>query len=303
MIIILRIFKSSLAFMQALIVSGALLLTGCSSTSTANKITVVAGENPWGIIAKQLGGNQAEVISLIQNPNVDPHLFEASAQDAALVSKAQIVIINGLGYDTFMNQMLSSSGNNPIVLNVSDLLGIKAPGSNPHLWYRLKSVDYVATTLTNDYIKLNPSMKSYFLSRLKTFENQISDLQSEINYIKSHFYGYPVAYTEPVAQYLLNEAGLKNITPPGFAEAIENGVSPSPAATLAMQSIITKHDIKLLIYNLQTVSKITTQIQNLALSNKIKVVGVTETVPLDFSSYYSWQAYQIKEIIKALKND
>lgn len=282
----------------------ALLVSSCSSShqNSQSKIKIVAGENPWGIIASQLGGKYVAVTSFIQNPNADPHLFEASSADAALVAQANIVIINGLGYDTFLNEMLSASGNNPATIYVNQLLGITRQGSNPHLWYKLNSLDLVAKTITNDLVKLRPQYRQYFLKNLSTFEEQVNELENLINQIRHRFTNYPVAYTERVAEYLINEAHLKNLTPSGFANAIENGVSPSPKDIIEMESLITQHKIDVLIYNEQTISKVTTQIQQLAYQNHIKVVGVTETVLPNYNTYYSWQYHQIRELMKALEN-
>ena len=76
-------------------------------------MSVVAAENFWGNIAAQIGGDRVKVTSIITNPAADPHLYESNAANAAAVASAQVVIENGLGYDTFMSDLLGSSGAHP----------------------------------------------------------------------------------------------------------------------------------------------------------------------------------------------
>jgi zinc/manganese transport system substrate-binding protein len=94
---------------------GAIALTGCSSGETAapgpdDKIKVVASTSVWGSVAQAVGGDAVEVESIINDASADPHSYESSPQDAAKISDANLVVLNGGGYDEFMTQVL---GDNP----------------------------------------------------------------------------------------------------------------------------------------------------------------------------------------------
>src|ERR1700757_4823553 len=109
----------------------------------AAQIHVVAAENFWGSIAAQLGGSRVQVTSVITSPATDPHDYEPTAVDARTLAGAQMVIVNGIGYDPWAPKLLAA---NPVdgrlVLTVGDLVGIK-PGGNPHRWYSPTDVQRV----------------------------------------------------------------------------------------------------------------------------------------------------------------
>src|SRR5689334_6062421 len=107
------------------------LLAACASSPTSasasGRLSVVAAEDTWGSIAKQLGGDHVAVTSLISNPNTDPHDYEPTPADARRVAAAQLVITNGIGYDSWVDKLLAANpSSRRAVLNVGDLVGLKA---------------------------------------------------------------------------------------------------------------------------------------------------------------------------------
>src|SRR5690242_18444767 len=123
-----------------------MLLAGCSGASLRSRATdgvvrVVAAENVWGNIAAQIGGGRVRVTSLISDPNEDPHLFQPTARDAAAVSRADVVIVNGMGYDDFASRLLDTGGRRGRTVVRAKTF---KRGGNPHLWYDLGVVDAVA---------------------------------------------------------------------------------------------------------------------------------------------------------------
>ena len=283
----------------ALIVIG-LILTAPGVVGS-KRLSVVAAENPWGNIASQIGGNKVHVTSILSNPNVDPHLYESDALDAAEVSSAKIVIKNGLGYDDFIDKLVAGSGRSDQIKIVSaaSVLNVTGSDPNPHLWYAIADVPQVASAIEGAMASEDPSNQSYYAQNLTEFDNSLMPINSVMNEIKSKYAGQPVAYTERVAGYLLQEAGLKIVTPTGFARSIEDGTEPSPADTEAMENLISAHSIKVLLYNVQTVSSVTDHIKSLARQNKIPVVGVSETLPPG-KTYQTWQHDQADAILTAL---
>jgi len=285
----------------------ALLVTGVAGILFANRskvdtqgLQVVAAENFWGNIASQLGAPYAHVTSIITNPNADPHLYESDARDAADVSSARVVIINGMGYDDFMSKLLSSSGsNNRSVVSVQQVYGF-ATGSNPHLWYDIPRIPEAATAITAQYIAQDPAHKATYQRNLVTFDQSLQPLLKDVTTIRQLYGGTPVAYTEPVPGYLLSAAKLMVVTPEGFAKSIEDGTDPSPASTEAMDSLMTGKETHLLLYNTQTVSAVTQSVKDFAKQSDIPIVGVSETMPSNEPTYQAWQASQIKEIEQAL---
>jgi zinc/manganese transport system substrate-binding protein len=265
-------------------------------------VPVVAAENFWGNITSQLGGRDVKVTALITNPNADPHLFETDAADAATLAQAKVVVENGAGYDTWMSSLLSADGGSPRVVTASTVLHITGSDPNPHLWYDIPRVPTVAAAIAAALEKAAPQDTATFKANLATFDESLAPLDATLASIKTRFHNAPVAYTERVPGYALAVAGLDVVTPPGFARAVEDGTDPSPADTLAMQRLLDDHDINVLLYNVQTVTPVTTQIRSLARQHHIPVVGVSETMPADAATYQRWQQSQLTALLQALES-
>jgi zinc/manganese transport system substrate-binding protein len=264
------------------------------------KVRIVAAENFWGNIAAQLGGNQARVVSIISNPNSDPHLYAANAATAAAVAQAQVVIENGVGYDTFMGDLLGASGAHPLVVSAQQALGVSGADANPHLWYDVSRVPTVAAAIERALARVDPVDTSAFQENLAKFDASLAPLEAVIAKIRSSYGGAPVAYTERVAGYLVADAGLRVVSPPGFARAIEDGNEPAPADVQAMNALFAGGTVRLLLYNEQTVSAATQGVRAEARRYGVPVVAVSETLPPSDRDYQAWQLRQAKEIFRAL---
>ncbi len=260
----------------------------------------MAAENFWGNIAAQIGGSHVKVASIISNPNSDPHLYASDAANAAAVAQARVVIENGVGYDTFMSDLLAASGAHPEVVSAQAVVGVKGADANPHLWYDIPRVPAVAAAIERALARVDPTDKAAFQANLLSFDKSLAPLEAVIAQIRTRYPGAPVAYTERVAGYLLADAGLTVVSPPSFASAIENGNEPAPGDVLAMNSLLAGHKVRLLLYNEQTVSAVTQSVRSLAQQNHVPVVGVTETLPPSDSTYQAWQLSQAREILRAL---
>jgi zinc/manganese transport system substrate-binding protein len=278
----------------------------CADAATGSAaptvVHVVAAENFWGNITSQLGGRDVKVTSLITNPNADPHLFETDAADAATLAQAQVVIENGAGYDTWMSSLLSADGGSPHVVNAADVLHVAGSDPNPHLWYDIPRVPIVAGAIASALEKAAPQDAATFKANLSTFDASLAPLDATLASIRAKFHNVPVAYTERVPGYALAVAGLDIVTPSGFARAVEDGTDPSPADTLAMQRLLDDRDINVLLYNVQTVTPVTTQIRSLARQHHIPVVGVSETMPAGAATYQQWQQSQLTALLHALES-
>lgn len=263
-------------------------------THNSDKVQIVASTNVWGDIASQVGGGNVEVTSILSDPEADPHLFESDAKTASQIGSAQLIIVNGLGYDEFMDKLLAvAPDSNRTVLNVSEVLKAN-DDANPHLWYNLPRIQEVVVAIQNDLIKIDPDNATVYKQNTQDF---IAELQPVINKLTKVSGG--VAYTERVAGYLVEDLGLTNKTPRGFSESVENGSEPTPQQVQEFESILKSGQVKVLIYNNQAVNDVTVQIQDIAKKAGVAVVGVSETIPKG-KNFQSWQAAQLNAILEAL---
>jgi zinc/manganese transport system substrate-binding protein len=276
------------------------ILAGCGGSGKSSTLPVVASTNVYGDIAHQIGGSHVAVTSILTDPNADPHLFEPGTKNGLAVAHARVVIQNGLGYDAFMSRLESAapSGDRRVV-TISDVLGIHGNDANPHLWYDVPALPKIAAAIEQALASADAKHAAAYRQGLRDFVAGLAPLQSTIARTRAGHAGAPVAYTEPVPGYLIEAAGLRNLSPSSFTIPVEQGSEPSASAVSAMTALATKHRIKVLLYNNQAVSPITQRVRAAARAAGIPVVGVSETVPTGLT-FQAWQLKQARELLQAL---
>jgi zinc/manganese transport system substrate-binding protein len=284
-----------------LICIACLTAAGCGQArSTGGPVRVVAAENVYGDIVRQIGGSHVSVTSVLSDPNADPHLFEPGTRNGLAVSEARLVIQNGLGYDAFMDKLeRATPSNNRLVLTIADVLGVKGADANPHLWYDVPKLNRIATAIASGLIETDAAHAPAYRSGLNRFVRSLRPLQHVVRQIDTRFTGAPVAYTEPVPGYLIDAAGLTNRAPPAFTRAVEDGIEPAPQAVADMDALVTGHEIKVLLYNSQTPTPITQRVRTAAEHAGIPVVAMTETLP-PHRNFQQWQLGQARALFEAL---
>jgi zinc/manganese transport system substrate-binding protein len=275
--------------------------TGSTTPSSSTAINVVAAENFYGDIVKQLGGSHVSVTSIISNPNVDPHEYESSVKTAIQVSQAQLVIENGGGYDDWMDKILSGSPNpNRFVLKGFDIAQVKLP-ENEHVWYSIDNAATIAQAITNDLKKLDPANAATFENNFQIFKQSLQPIQQKIAEIKSKYAGTPVGLTETIYLYQAVPLGLNVLTPFEFQKAMAEGNEPPADTVVTAENQITHHQIKVLIFNEQTITPSTTKLENDARAQNIAIVPVTETMPPG-KTYQTWMLDQLNVLEQALQS-
>ncbi len=279
----------------------ALSAAPASASTKSNVIIAVGAENEYANVLSQIGGKYVKVTSILNNPNTDPHTFEASASVAEVVSKAQLIVQNGVGYDGFMNSIEAASPNSSRkVIVVQNVLGLPTDTKNPHLWYSPKTMPAVSKVMAKNLEAIDPSHKAYFAANLATFQASLQPWFNAIAAFKAKYSGTKVAVTEPVADYLLQAMGAKILTPWVFQADIMNGVDPAPEDITLEDGYFTKQQVKVFCYNQQVVDALTTSIRLTALKNKVPVVGVYETMPTPGYDYQTWMEAEVSAIEAAI---
>ena len=296
------------AALAAVAVAG--LIAGCSTASGSlaagpggpgGKIIVVAAENFWGSIARQLGGDKVTEASIITNPDADPHDYEPTATDARTISMARLVVVNGIGYDPWAAKLLAA---NPVdgrqTLTVGGLLGLK-DGDNPHQWYDAASVRRVAAAITADYKRLDPRDAAYFTRQQHRFETTaLARYNQLIAQIRARYAGTPVGASESIVSPLAATLGLKVLTPYSFLKAISEGGEPTAQDKATIDAQIRNKQIKIYIYNSQNATPdVTAQVRE-ARAAHIPVTTVTETLAPANLTFEQWQAGQLERLEAAL---
>jgi zinc/manganese transport system substrate-binding protein len=269
-----------------------------SAGAADGPLKLVAAENFYGDIAQQIGGLQIEVVSVMSNPDQDPHLFEASPAVLRQLSAARIVIYNGADYDPWMPKLLKATPKSGRTVIVAADLANKRAGDNPHLWYDPSTMPAVARALAAALAKADPDHAADYQARLKTFLASLKPLNDKIAAVRKKYGSAPVTASEPVFGYLAAALGLK-MRNEKFQLSIMNNTEPSARDVAAFERDLTQHKVRVLFYNKQASDKIVLHLVEIARAAKVPVVGVTELVPPGIN-FQDWMLREINDTEKVL---
>jgi zinc/manganese transport system substrate-binding protein len=274
------------------------LAAGQTARAAEGKIAVVTAENFYGDIARQIGADRVEVVSIMNNPDQDPHLFETTPGVVRQISNAQVVIFNGANYDPWMEKLLAAAPRrNRVVITAAELVGAKA-GDNPHLWYAPATMPAVAKAIAQAFAKADAEHASDYAVRLAATLASFTRVSLRVAQIKSKHSGDAVTATEPVFGPMADALGL-TMRNQRFQLAMMNDTEPSARDVAEFENDLKQRKVKLLIYNSQVSEKLTERLRAIAKTAKVPVIGVTETQPANIS-FQDWMLGQLEAVDKAL---
>lgn len=295
-----------------LALAGLLALAGCGGSTAADESSAVGGTgiaeggvihivtstNVWGDIAATVAGKRAEVTSLIADLSRDPHDFEPSGRDELALSRADLVIVNGGGYDDFIDQMLSSLDQHPATIRAVDIAA--RTDDNEHVWFDPAVAAAVADAIATGLGQIDPGHASDYDAGAAAFADSLADARDQLASIAEHYPATPVAVAEPAPVPLIEAAGMVNIIDDSFTEAMEEGVDVPPGELAAVLDRIRQHDADLLVYNVQSATPQSEQLRAAAETADVPVVEVTELLPPD-TGYAAWIDGIIDAMIRHLQ--
>jgi zinc/manganese transport system substrate-binding protein len=261
-------------------------------------IPVVAAENFYGDVIKQIGGSHVDVTSIMSNPDQDPHLFEASPKTARALQHARIVVYNGADYDPWMTKLLGvTQSSQRVTIVAADLVGKKA-GDNPHLWYDPQTMPAVAHAVGAALDAADPANKSVYDANLAAFLDSLKPLDAKVAALRARYQGQPVTATEPVFGYMSDAIGLemRNMS---FQMATMNDTEASASDIAAFERDLRERRVRVLIYNSQATEALTRRMLALAKQSKVPSMSVTETEPPGMT-FQKWMLTQLDALDHAL---
>ncbi|WP_206953891.1 metal ABC transporter solute-binding protein [Trinickia acidisoli] len=286
-----RLTKRAALGLAALALSGAALAQGAP-------IRIVAAENFYGDVAKQLGGSHVSVTSILSNPDQDPHLFEASPKTARDLHWATLVVYNGADYDPWMDKLLAASSNDKrAVIVAADLVGKKA-GDNPHLWYDPQTMPAVAKQIVAALDRADAAHKADYDKNLAQLLASLKPIDDKVAALKAKYQGVPVTATEPVFGYMSDAIGLQ-MRNARFQLAVMNDTEPSASDIAAFEQDLRGRRVRVLIYNSQATEALTKRMLALAKHSGVPAMSVTETEPAG-KTFQQWMLGQLETLSAAL---
>ncbi len=259
--------------------------SGQSTSEKNGTIEVAASVNQWGTVAKALGGDNVNVTSIINSTNVDAHDYEPTTSDIAKLQKAQVIIVNGAGYDAWAVKATQTA--NAIIVNAAEVGGVN-DGENPHVWFSADVRKAVAQAITEAYEQADAAKKNDFDKMNDQWAAEENNVESKIAEVKQKTDGLAYAATESVASYLAEDMGLADATPSGYARATANESEPTPTDIKQFTDALKAGEIKLLVVNTQEESELTGKITDAAKFVEVPMVELTEQMPEQYDSLTAW---------------
>lgn len=315
-----------------------LALSACADAGPAAggpdaTLRIVASTNVYGDIAATIAGDAAEVTAIIHDVAQDPHDYETSPRDALALARADLVILNGGGYDSFMGTLLEVHDEGAAVLDVVELSGLVEPTGedhpagdhgdehqddhaedgdahdaheghahgavNEHVWYSIDAMAALVDELAMRLGELDPASADTFEANAREFRSGLDSLADRAAGIAAAHADTPIAVTEPVPLHLLELAGLHDVTPAAFSAAIEEGTDAPALVVRDVIALVSDGSVALLAYNAQTAGPQTEQVLEAAQQAGTPVVSFTELLP-EGEQYLEWMAANLDAVDAAL---
>lgn len=316
-----------LGVLAATALFGGAALTACSAgdsgaAGSGDGPSIVASTTVYADIARQVAGPDADIESVISDPNADPHSYEASPSDAASVATADLVVYNGAGYDAFVDQALATDPDVPVVRAVDEFARVTATTveghshgddeaghshdsdsdsdttSNEHVWFSPSTAAAVAEQVAEELALLDAENAAQYRENAQGFADAVAPLEEQIDAIhdRGHF---AYAQTEPIGAHLFEAAHMHDLTPHGFLASIEDDTDPSASDLSATLELMRGHEVSFLAFNTQTETPVTARVRDTAQEAGVVVVELTESLP-DGEDYLAWMTGIVEDLTSAL---
>lgn len=323
--------KKHLPTLSLLTIAG-LALAGCgassdtaSSTNSSSKdaLTIITTTDVYADIVEAVGGDLVDTQPIISSTAVDPHSYEATSQDRLTVKDADLVLINGGGYDTFLEELARTDNPDQVVVDAVELSGLVSAdeeehdhdehsshegetaeehaahvhATNEHVWYDLETMQKVALKVADELGKLDSANAETYKASAQEFSATLDELIQRVTALNTAERTY--ISTEPVPGYLLEDAGYTDITPSDLTAAVDSDSDIAPLTIQEVKDAITGGKVNLLAYNEQTQTAQTTEIYQFAQDSKVAAISFTETLPENMG-YIDWMKTNIDNLEKAV---
>ena len=168
--------------MRALLVLFSLLLS--MSLSAAEKLPVVTSFSILADMVHQVGGEHIQITNMV-GPDADAHTYEPTPDDAKALLKAKLIIKNGLGFEPWLDRLVTSTETKSPVISAShgviprslDEDGETIP--DPHAWHNLANTELYIANITKALIAADPANKADYQRNSQTYLKQIYTLLAE----------------------------------------------------------------------------------------------------------------------------
>jgi zinc/manganese transport system substrate-binding protein len=278
--------------------SGASERSGDAAACPGEVTNVVVSVGQWGDIVEHLGGDCTDVTTIVNAPSIDPHDFEPGTADLAAFTGADVVVLNGAGYDSWAENVVDTLDDEPVVISAAEVAGVRA-GEDPHLWYDPAIVEQMSGTVTEELVALSPEAGPYFADQARLWDAELQAYKDAVEELRAVAPGRTYAATETVFDRMAAAVGLTDLTPEGYRRAVSNEGEATPGDLAEFEAVLAGGQVDVLIENTQTEGRLAGVLMAGAKEGGVAFVGVTESQPQAGGSFVAWQVAQLQELTLA----
>lgn len=295
-----------------------LVLVGCAGPPPAaappplpvqdEPIHVLSSTAVYGSIARAIGGSRVTVDSVIVDPVVEPPAYTSSAVDAVKMSKADIVVFNGGGYDDWMGPLIGTTvGRGHRVVEAVSLSEFApapetlAEGFDQHLWYHLPTVQEVADGLAGEMSALDPSHAGEYAANAEAFNSSLTGLLEKAQAIGATHGGSAVLLGDPQPTYLVESAGLTDATTAQLGQMMsETGRDAGPPTFVLRDALdeALRAPIAAVVLRAGTTNRASETMRQAARDAGVPVVEIPDGPPAD-TDFVTWMGTGIDALAGA----
>ena len=281
--------------------TGPAVSDGDPAACAGRVVDVAVSVAQWGDLVRTLGGACANVTTIISSGAIDPHDFEPGTAALAALSSADLVVLNGAGYDHWAQDAVATLDTGPVVVSAAEVAGVPEHGADPHLWYSPGVVSQVSTAVSAALTSLAGHKASdYLAEQAAAWTADLQPYEEAVHALAAVAPGHTFAATEPVFDRMASAVGLTDVTPEGYRRASSNDSDPAAGDLTGFESALTDGRVDVLVYNRQTSGTLPEQLRRTAERAGVPVVEVSESPTDPGGSFVPWQVGQLTELAKAL---
>ncbi|WP_110685679.1 metal ABC transporter solute-binding protein, Zn/Mn family [Salinicola aestuarinus] len=288
------------ALLSRLPAFGLLLAAVTVAQPASAAIDAVAAESSYGSMIETIGGDHVDVVSLLNSPDVNPHAFRADPQIARQLQNADLVVLNGLGFDGWMEPLLDSTASEDRrIVRASDAGShLVMADENPHVFYSPRIMLTTASRVASALAAIDPENAEDYRANLATFQRQLAPVYAAVQALIADYPDLSVTATVPVYSYMIALLGYENRFHDIQFASMGNH-QPSARQVATFTQALESRKVDLLIYNQQVHNRLTESQVDTARQAGLPVVGVS-AIPLNGEDYAEWQIRQLESIHEAL---
>ena len=164
------------------------IVTASAPAQTQDKVRLVATFSILADLARNVGGEAVEVTSLV-GPNGDAHAYSPSPADGKRLADARLVLVNGLGFEGWIDRLVKASGTKAVVVTASR--GIKPRQMtdedehdhgkiDPHAWQSVANAKVYVANIRDALVKADPARAAAYEADAAAYLGKLDSLESEI---------------------------------------------------------------------------------------------------------------------------